>query len=139
MQTFRLGKEPFNEITFAVTDVATLDQAVIAIAKGVRVFELSGVAMTEEAKTRLERAYSMIGEPEKKLQLCEKENVYWMRRSIAAVRDLPAGSQVQETDILWLRPLAGFYPGEESKVVGSVLKIAISKGAAFTPAHFSGS
>lgn len=137
MPMHRFGPEAARNKPFQVRAQASLDAAVVAMARGTRVFELSEGHWNDEAKKRLETAYSMIGDGEKTLRTCEKDNVYWMRRSITAAEDLSAGHKISAPDLLWMRPLAGFLPGEESKVIGQTLKVSIARGEAFTAAHIA--
>ncbi|MBF95338.1 MAG: hypothetical protein CMH58_09295 [Myxococcales bacterium] len=70
------------------------------------------------------------------VQPCEKNNEKALRRSVAANKDLSAGSLVERKDLCWLRPRVGFKPGEESLIEGKTLRKSIGKGEAFTHSHF---
>jgi sialic acid synthase SpsE len=54
------------------------------------------------------------------------------RRSIAAVRDLAAGSTVTWDDIAWIRPGGGVAPGQEATVLGRTLARAVRQGEPLT-------
>jgi N,N'-diacetyllegionaminate synthase len=64
-------------------------------------------------------------------------NLTAARRSIAAGRDLKAGSVLEAHDITWLRPATGFRPGEESRVVGRTLRCDLPAGRLILPEHLS--
>lgn len=113
-----------------VNSPEAVEDAVLAVALGARAFDLPDAPWNEEARKRLENAFVLLGERKKELQPCEKDNVYWMRRSIAAARDLPAGHRVSESDLLWTRPLAGLAPGREAEVVGRTLDAPVKHGDA---------
>jgi len=55
------------------------------------------------------------------------------RRSIAAARDLPAGTTIESGDLTWVRPGQGFRPGEEAQVVGQRVRSAIASGRLIRP------
>jgi N-acetylneuraminate synthase/N,N'-diacetyllegionaminate synthase len=55
------------------------------------------------------------------------------RRSIAAARDLPAGTTIESGDLAWLRPGKGFRPGEETQVVGRRVRTPIASGRLIRP------
>ena len=70
----------------------------------------------------------MLGSGEKTVQLCEAPLTVAARRSIAAARDLPAGSMLQLTDLMWVRPGTGFPPGDEARLIGRVTTRALLLG-----------
>jgi sialic acid synthase SpsE len=67
---------------------------------------------------RVRKAETMLGSEEKKIQICEKDMNIVGRRSIAAARDLPAGTELKWSDFTWIRPGKGYSPGEENKLIG---------------------
>lgn len=80
----------------------------------------------------VKQTVAMLGSGEKAVQDCERANVTAARRSIAAARDLPAGTIVRREDITWVRPGGGIPPGREDLVVGRVARMAVAAGEAFT-------
>ncbi|MDB4594764.1 N-acetylneuraminate synthase family protein, partial [Candidatus Pelagibacter sp.] len=54
--------------------------------------------------SRIREIEKMLGNDEKKIQSCEKEMKILGRRSIAVLRDMPAGTKLKISDITWLRP-----------------------------------
>jgi N-acetylneuraminate synthase/N,N'-diacetyllegionaminate synthase len=56
-------------------------------------------------------------------------------RSIAAARDLAAGTIVQWQDLTWLRPGSGLRPGSEERVVGRRVLTAVAAGQLVLPEH----
>lgn len=109
-----------------------VEDAVIAVAEGVLTFEIAEGSWAEDAQARIHGAHAMLGEMEKKLQPCEKDNVYWMRRSITASKDLSAGHRIAAGDLLWTRPMTGLTPGDESRVIGTTLAAPMKRGEPFT-------
>lgn len=90
-----------------------------------------------ELVTVLRSVSRMLGDGTKVLQPCEQELATRGGRSIAAVRDLPAGHVVERDDLIWIRPAGGFAPGEESRVVGRTLRAAVGLGGVITPQHLT--
>jgi len=82
-----------------------------------------------ELVNRIRTVETMLGSEEKLLQPCEVEALPLLRRSIVAAKDLPAGKTIQNEDIIWTRPGGGLEPGNESVIMGRVLKKAVRIGA----------
>jgi len=70
----------------------------------------------------------MLGNYDKKIQLCESSAAPLIRRSIVAGRDLSVGHRVDYNDLTWIRPAVGLPPGEEQKLIGRILKHEIQFG-----------
>jgi N,N'-diacetyllegionaminate synthase len=70
----------------------------------------------------------MLGTGEKALQPCEGPLTVAARRSIAAARDVPAGTTLEVDDLMWVRPGTGLPPGEEARLIGRVTSRAILAG-----------
>jgi N,N'-diacetyllegionaminate synthase len=88
-------------------------------------------ATPQELKLLVEkiRVYeSMLGSGEKIVQPCEVENQPLVRRSIAAGKDLKAGTCLCLDDFTWVRPGWGYPPGEESVFLGRILKQSLAQG-----------
>jgi len=139
MKTFTLGVDKSGAAdkgrnwdgVFKVSGPDRIEDAVVAVAEGARTFEIAEGPWSADAQARIEAAHAMLGTMEKILQPCEKDNVYWMRRSIAAAKDLPAGHRVTAGDLLWTRPMAGLTPGDEGQVIGITLSAPMKRGEAF--------
>jgi len=58
------------------------------------------------------------------------------RRSIVAVRDLPAGHAISAADLTWLRPSGGLPPGQETVLIGRTLRRAVGAGQQLLPDLF---
>lgn len=71
---------------------------------------------------RIRAVESIVSTEEKKIRPIEETERSKIRRSIAAVRDLPAGYRLTYDDLMWIRPAGGFEPGTEDKLVGRTLK-----------------
>ncbi len=82
----------------------------------------------KEICERVALVNAMLGDADKSPRQCESPLGTAARRSIAAARDLHAGSMLDEADIIWLRPGGGFAPGEEEKVLGRRLKQPLRAG-----------
>ena len=65
-------------------------------------------------KTRLQK---LIDDNKKELQISEKKNIKFMRRSIVARVDIPKGKKIELSDINWLRLSGGLAPGNEKKII----------------------
>ena len=69
-----------------------------------------------------------MGKEEKRPQRCEKQFKIEGRRSIAVNCDLPKGTKISASDIIWVRPGTGFSPGEEKKIIGKRICKDLKKG-----------
>lgn len=81
--------------------------------------------------SRIRAAEMMLGDGVKRPRGCESEGATAFRRSIAAIRDLPAGHVVREDDLMWIRPGTGLEPGQESLIVGHRLVRAVKQAELF--------
>jgi len=81
-----------------------------------------------EMTDRIRNAEKMLGDGIKRMMNCEAENNIKVRRSIAAERAIEKGNRLSQEDIAWVRPGSGVRPGQESKLVGRVLKRDILRG-----------
>lgn len=126
------------------------EAAVIAVAGGARVIEKhftldkdlsdfrdhklsADPTELRELVDRIRHTEAILGDGEKRVMDCERDMLPAIRRSIAARRDLPAGSVVTADDIVWLRPGDGVPPGSETQVVGRRLRVPLSAGDQITP------
>ena len=57
------------------------------------------------------------------------------RKSLVAVRDLPSGAVLSESDLVGRRPGTGIPASQRDALVGRRLKEPISAGDLFTPGH----
>jgi len=62
----------------------------------------------------------------------EKDMAKLARRSIVAVRDLPAGHMLEESDFAYQRPGTGLMPYEAEALAGNILKRGLRKGEQFS-------
>lgn len=85
---------------------------------------------------RVRDAIKLLGTGEKRIMDSEKETLELVRRSIAASRDLMAGSVLTMEDIDWIRPGEGLAPGREKEILGKVLVKSVQKGERILPKHF---
>lgn len=125
------------------------DAAVIAVALGARIIEKhftldkglsdfrdhqlsADPAEMRELVERIEGTLSLLGDGEKTPRPCEQDSAP-VRRSIAAGRDLSAGSILTWEDLTWVRPGTGIPPGGESRVLGLRLRRPLSLGALIRP------
>ncbi|MGH2933086.1 MAG: N-acetylneuraminate synthase family protein [Gaiellaceae bacterium] len=77
---------------------------------------------------RIRLAETLLGAATKRVQPSEESGVVALRRSIAALRDLPAGHAITAEDLTWLRPGGGLRPGQEEALLGRRLRRAVSAG-----------
>lgn len=73
-------------------------------------------------------AEMLLGTPTKSIQPCEEGSLTAIRRSIVAIKDIPAQTIISEDDITWTRPGGGIAPGEEYKVIGKRISRGITRG-----------
>ena len=66
----------------------------------------------------IRKTEKILGKEEKRPQLCEKGMKIEGRRSIAVSCDLPKGTKLSNSHLIWVRPGIGFSPGEEKKIIG---------------------
>ena len=122
-----------------------LDAPPLAVALGARIvekhFTLAGIesdfrdhelSLTPPELTELERriraAEALLGRAAKEVLEIEAGLVDAVARSVAAGRDLPAGHELCDEDLVWLRPGGGVAPGREWVLVGRTLTRAIAAG-----------
>lgn len=122
-----------------------IDTCVLAVAAGARIVEKHftldqhasdfrdhqlSADRTELARlvSEVQRVSRIVGPRGKTVQPSERAGVTAFRRSIVAAVDLPAGHQLQDADLAWMRPADGLRPGEEARVIGRVLNRAIAAG-----------
>lgn len=82
-------------------------------------------ANPEELRRMVEEirlATTLLGPECKAPQVCELACEGAMRRSIAAARDLKAGTVLALSDLTWARPGTGLAPGQEPLLVGARLR-----------------
>ncbi len=75
----------------------------------------------------------LLGQNKKKIQDSEKNNLFALRRSIVAKRDLNKNEIIFKEDIIWTRPGGGIPPGQENLVIGKRAKQNIKKGTTILP------
>lgn len=81
------------------------------------------------------RAWSALGSGRKACLAAESVNVVASRRSLCALRSLPAGHVVTADDLVALRPASGLPPSALSSLLGCRLRRSISAGEPVTAAH----
>jgi len=77
---------------------------------------------------RVREAETLLGNGDKRRLPCEEPANQLIRRSIVAVRDLPAGATITWDDLAWVRPGGGLPPGQEALVLNRKLARAVGKG-----------
>lgn len=70
----------------------------------------------------------MRGDGVKRVMPCEELLLTAAKRSVAAARDLAAGTVLAADDLTWLRPAGGLRPGEEEALLGRPLRRAVQAG-----------
>lgn len=146
-------RERFPDCTIGYSDhTMGIEAAVAAVALGARIIEKHFTiahdhsdfrdhqlsATPDELHALVERirmTEAMLGTGEKVPQPCEVTGRVHFRRSIAAARDLSAGTVLQRVDLTWVRPADGIPPGREEDVIGRRLTCNIAAGMPIVPAH----
>jgi sialic acid synthase SpsE len=78
----------------------------------------------------------MMGDQQKQIQECEKENSALIRRSIAAARDIPAGKIIEPEDMIYIRPGTGISADQSELYIGKKSLNALKKGMFFSAREF---
>jgi sialic acid synthase SpsE len=84
---------------------------------------------------RIREAEILLGTGGKRVLACEEAVRERVRRGIAAAHDLAPGTVLGPADLTWVRPRAGLAPGQEDRLVGKRLNVAVSRGAPILPEH----
>ena len=81
-----------------------------------------------ELVQRIQSFTTLIGHGRKTPQSGERVGLESMRRSIAARRELSAGTVIVADDLTWVRPAGGIAPGDERRLLGRKLKQHVAAG-----------
>jgi N,N'-diacetyllegionaminate synthase len=81
------------------------------------------------------RAWSALGSGRKACLAAEAVNVVASRRSLCAVRALPAGHELTADDLVALRPASGLPPSASSSVIGRRLVRSVAAGEPLSSTH----
>jgi N,N'-diacetyllegionaminate synthase len=88
-----------------------------------------------ELVRRVREAEILMGSGGKTVRPCEEAVRERVRRGVAASRDLAAGTVLDLADLTWVRPRAGLAPGQEDRLIGRRLAVAVPNGAPILPEH----
>ncbi len=88
-----------------------------------------------ELVRRVREAEILLGTGGKRILACEQAVRERVRRGIAAAHDLAPGTVLGRADLTWVRPRAGLAPGQEDRLIGRRLIVAVSRGAPILPEH----
>ena len=88
-----------------------------------------------ELVSKIKTVSDMLGDGKIVPQKSEQENIFKIRRSIVASRDLKNGDTITWDDIMWVRPSGGLPPGEEDRIMGKSLNSSLSKGDLILESH----
>jgi N,N'-diacetyllegionaminate synthase len=127
-----------------------IDAAVLAVALGARIIEkhftidkgLSGIrdhqlsadpVELSRLVVRIQQTETFLGKASDAPTECEWEGQTAFRRSIAAAEDLPAGSVILPSHLMWVRPGTGLAPGRETDCIGKVLRRSVLRGDILLP------
>ncbi|MGH1456358.1 MAG: N-acetylneuraminate synthase family protein [Alphaproteobacteria bacterium] len=77
------------------------------------------------------RIKSALGQYTKTVQPCEVDLIPLVRKGVVAVRDLPEGHVITDTDLVYARPATSFTSAERSSLVGRKLKASVAEGHTF--------
>lgn len=155
LSRIRVLREEYPDITIGYSDhTVDPESPVLAVAAGAKIIEKHFTlnknrspfrdhqlsADPDEMKslvTKIRHAEKLLGNGEFGPIRSEQVNIAAMRRSIAASRWIKKGSVLTENDICWVRPSGGFFPGDESKVIGKKIKKEIQLGEIFSTEDLS--
>jgi N,N'-diacetyllegionaminate synthase len=129
-----------------------LEAAVIAVAMGARIIEKHFTLDTNysdfrdhqlsadpntmaQMVSRISETSEMMGSGVIGMEDCETPLESAIRRSVAAVDDIPAGTRLEGEHITWTRPGGGLEPGKQDQVLGRRLKKDILQGQQILPIH----
>lgn len=144
----------YPELTIGYSDhTLGIDAASCAVAIGARIIEKHFTLNKQQSDFRdhqlsadpsemhrlvqlVRQTERMLGAGEKVPQRCEAELQIAIRRSIAAARDLSAGTTLTQSDLTWVRPGSGIPPGNEDRIIGRVTKCPLPQGTIIAPEHF---
>jgi N-acetylneuraminate synthase/N,N'-diacetyllegionaminate synthase len=118
-----------------------VDAAVLSVALGARILEKhftldktretfrdhqlsADPADMAEMVRRVRQAEAMLGLETVCCAPCEEQGRVAYRRSLVAAKDLAAGTVIKTEHLDWVRPGGGLAPGQESVVLGRVLRSA---------------
>lgn len=139
-------RKRYPEMTIGYSDhTLGIDAAPCAVAAGARIIEKHFTLNKQQSDFRdhqlsadpsemhqlvqiVRKTETMLGSGEKEPQPCEDNLRIAIRRSIAAARDLPAGTTLKKSDLTWVRPGEGIPPGKENTLIGRSINRALSKG-----------
>lgn len=85
----------------------------------------------KEMIERIKEAELYIGDGKTDIQECEIASAQVAKRSICANKPLEEGHVLSMADLCWLRPALGVEPGQESELLGRMLKKDIMAGYVF--------
>ena len=88
-----------------------------------------------ELVRRVRETEILLGAGGKRVLPCEAAVRERVRRGIAAAHDLAPGTVLGLADLTWVRPRAGLAPGQENRLIGKRLIVAVPRGAPILPAH----
>jgi N,N'-diacetyllegionaminate synthase len=154
LAAIRALSDRFKDCTIGYSDhTLGIDAAVVSVGLGARIIEKhftlrkdfsdfrdhrlsADPAEMTELVGRVRLAEQLLGTGRKEVSEIEEPNRLAMRRSIAAARNIDAGSTLRQDDLTWVRPGGGFAPGEEALVVGRTLAQDVLLGQVFYQRDF---
>lgn len=86
---------------------------------------------------RIREVEELFGDGSRQPQQCELAHMAAVRRSLAAARDLPAGTTLAATDLICVRPGSGFEPGSEGELIGRRTTRALQAGTVLLAADLN--
>lgn len=136
----------FEDLTIGYSDhTLGIETAVYAVASGARIIEKhftldhqqsdfrdhklsANPAEMKSLVSAIRRVETILGSGEKIPQVCEEDVRVTVRRSIAAMRDLPANHELEFQDLCWVRPASGIAVGQEKELLGRRTKRPLARG-----------
>ena len=84
----------------------------------------------------IRKTEAMLGDAILQLQECEKPALHWALKSVAASKNLAAGSVIDTSMLVTMRPGSGLSPSSIDTLLGKVLSKDLKKGDLLTPDVF---
>jgi len=91
----------------------------------------------QQAIELVDKAFRMLGTPNKEPTSIEADNISTVRKGLYAVAEIQKGDRIKETDIAILRPAKGASPQQYESIIGSKASQNIPEGEPITKENLS--
>lgn len=146
ISAIRTLKKAFPEITIGYSDHCLgIEHAIFSVSAGAEIVEkhftldnnysdFRDHSLSADPRDfrqmvdRIRELEHILGDGEKTIQDCEKENCLLIRRSLVAARDIPAGKLIEYEDLVYLRPGTGIPADQAEMTIGRKMVNTVKKG-----------